>query len=77
VVDGLGRPLRGAHVALGVDTTVTPDDGTFAFLLDDPNSMSARFGMPRDALSAVVKGSAAGALRASDGERQARLARAS
>jgi RNA polymerase sigma-70 factor (ECF subfamily) len=56
VVDSSGRPIRGARVALGLDTATTPADGTFAFPIDDPRSLSARFGQPRTSVVAVKPG---------------------
>ena len=56
VVDSSGLPVDGARVALGVDTTVTEKDGSFAFVLDDPDSFGARFGFPADSLTAIKPG---------------------
>ena len=51
VVDSLGRPVDGARVAFGVETTTTGADGKFAFLERDPESMNAQLagdvGAPR------------------------------
>ena len=56
VVDRSGTPVDEAHVALGADSTVTGADGAFTFLLDDPESFGARFGIPADALTAAKPG---------------------
>ena len=56
VVDPAGSPVVDARVAFGVDTRATDERGEFAFLLDDPGSMSRRFGVAADELVALAPG---------------------
>lgn len=56
VVDSASRPIAGACVALGLDTTRTADDGLFAFRLDDPRSAGRRVGAKASKITALAPG---------------------
>src|SRR5262249_59564096 len=53
VIDRAGQPVASARVAFGVDTTLTSDDGAFAFRIDDPKSFGVRMHRPARSLVAV------------------------
>lgn len=56
VVDGSGRPIEGAQVALGIDCRATDARGAFAFELEDSDSLSTRYGFPPESLTAAKPG---------------------
>jgi protocatechuate 3,4-dioxygenase beta subunit len=56
VVDAQGAPVSGARVALGLATQTTDSAGSFVFLIDDPESMNARMGIPVRTLTAAKPG---------------------
>jgi RNA polymerase sigma factor (sigma-70 family) len=56
VIDRSGGPVAGARVAFGLDTTLTSDDGGFAFRIDDPKSIGAQLHKRPRSLVAVKRG---------------------
>ncbi|MEE8142320.1 MAG: sigma-70 family RNA polymerase sigma factor [Planctomycetota bacterium] len=68
VVDSDGLPVSGAHVAHGVDTTVSDELGRFAFNVKDPSSLTRRFQLEADSLIAVKEGYMPGTVVAQKGD---------
>jgi RNA polymerase sigma-70 factor (ECF subfamily) len=56
VVDSSGAAVPGARVAFGFDSVTTAADGLFAFRIEDPKSLSTRFGMAPKSIVAVQRG---------------------
>lgn len=56
VVDAQGEPVAGAHVAHGMDTTLTNSDGEFRFFTGAEDSFNRRYGFEASAIIAVKAG---------------------
>lgn len=56
VVDEQGEPIAGAHVAHGMDTTLTNSDGEFRFFTGAEGSFNRRYGYDAPAIIAVKAG---------------------
>jgi len=56
VVDSTGMPAGDARVSFGLATQATDSSGHFVFMIEDPKSLNARFGMPVRSLTAAKPG---------------------